>query len=276
MVISVSSNIPSLNAQRSLTTAQTDRDSTLQQLSSGKRVNSTKDDAAASAIIERFAAQIAGNAQAVRNLNDGVSLVQVAEGASTQLQDNTQRIRELAVASANGTLSASDRAAIQAEADQLNQSNADILQNTEFNGNKVFQTSSQTLQAGPNAGDTLSINGVSLNGVGGQGGLYGATGAIDLSSAASATAALDQLDTDLQRISTVRSTYGAAQSRIEASVANLTSSSINQAAAKSRMGDTDYAKSLSDFSAQQVRGQAAIAVQAQANAIPSQVISLLR
>lgn len=274
MVMSINTNLPSLGALRPQDQAQSTR--TLESLSSGKSVNSAKDDAAASAIIAQFSAQIAGNNQAARNLNDGVSLVQVADGALDTLQDNTQRLRELSIAAANGTLNASDRAALQEEANQLQQSSADIVGNTQFNGNPVFQSTTQSLQAGPNANQQLDITGVALSGAGGEGGLYSASGAIDLSTADGARNAISQLDADNGRLATVAANYGAIQNRIEAAMNGQSSSAITQSAARSRMGDTDYAKASSDLIRQQMIGQSTQAMQAQANAAPQQVLSLLR
>ncbi|MBE9610088.1 flagellin N-terminal helical domain-containing protein [Chitinilyticum piscinae] len=273
MISSIGSNTLSLATQRFGDTAGIAQNKTLSALASGKRVNSAADDPAASAIIEQFAAQIAGNNQAVRNLNDGISLSQTAEGALSGISDNTQRLRELSVAAGNSTLSASDRQALQAEADQLSQANDDIVRNSQFNGQPLLQGNSFTLQSGPNTGDRLTINTDNLSG---SQGLASTRGRVDLSSPAAASASIDELDGDLQRLSEQRSNLGAVQSRIEAGIGNLQTTAINQAASKSRIGDTDYAAATSRLAQEQIRQQAANAIQVQANAQPAQVLSLLR
>ncbi|SMC24308.1 flagellin [Andreprevotia lacus DSM 23236] len=243
---------------------------TLNQLSSGKRVNSAADDAAGSAIIQQFAAQIAGNGQAVRNLSDGISLTQVADGALSQLSDNAIDQRTLAVAAGNSTLSPEDRAALQAQSDALSQSSQDILKNTQFNGQQLLQGNGFTLQAGANANETIAIPGTSLNS------LSSPSGTLDLSSPTSAGNAISALDNDVTSINSSRATLGAISNRLSASANNLLTSNENLSAAKSRIGDTDYASASSTLIQSQIRNQADLAVRAQANASAGQVLSLLR
>ncbi|WP_034640585.1 flagellin [Chitinilyticum aquatile] len=270
---SITSNTLSLTTQRFGEVARSAQDKTIASLSSGSRINRAADDAAGSAIIQQFAAQIAGNNQAARNLNDGISLAQTADGALSSLDENTQRLRELTVAAGNSTLSASDRAALQAEADAISQSNNDIVQNASFNGQPLLQGNSFTLQSGPNAGDQISFSSANL---GGSNGLASARGGVDLSSASAASQSIDRLDADLQLISEQRSNLGAIQSRLEAGVGNLQTTAINESAAKSRIGDTDYAAATSRLAQERIRSDAANAMQVQANAAPAQVLSLLR
>ncbi|WP_043648737.1 flagellin [Chitinilyticum litopenaei] len=270
----IGSNALTLPGTRSLDSARAAQEKTLQSLASGKRINSAADDAAGSAIVERFAAQIAGNTQAARNLNDGISLAQTADGALATLSDNSQRLRELTVAAGNSTLSATDRAALQAEADALSQSNQDIVRNAQFNGQPLLQGGSVTLQAGPNAGDQLTFSGGSL--AAGNTALGSVQGRIDLSSPSAASQSLDQLDSDLSRLAEQRSQLGAVQSRLEAGIGNLQQTAISESAAKSRIGDTDYAAATSRSVLERVRGEAALAMRAQANASAPQVLSLLR
>ncbi|GAB3267772.1 flagellin [Chitinimonas naiadis] len=272
MINSVSTNQASLVGQRNLNDIQESQRRTLNQLSSGKRINSAADDAAASAIVEQFAAQIVGSGQAVRNLSDGISVAQTADGVLSSVEDNTQRIRELTVQAGNSTLSVQDRAAIQDEVSALSQTNADSLRNANYNGQPLFQGGSQTFQAGPNANDQISISIGALAG----GSVGSATGVIDLSTPASATAALDQLDKDLNTLGSSRSSLGALNSRFEASINNLQTRSENLSAARSRIEDTDYAQAASQRAQEQIRNDAALAVQTQANASPRQVLSLLR
>lgn len=245
----------------------------LRQLSTGQRVNEAKDDPAAVALISQFAAQIAGNSQALRNLNDGISLAQTADGALAQVQDNTQRLRELAVQAGNGTLSSQDRAALQAEANALSQSGNDTLRNASFNGQPLFQGGQLDFQAGPDAGGGNQIR-VNLGNLA-DGGLFGPNGRLDLSSAASASAGLEGLDQTLETLGSSRATLGAVSSRFEASVQALANRNENLSASRSRIADTDFAATSSQLVLEQIRNQASIAAQAQANASAPQVLSLL-
>lgn len=158
----INTNIASLNAQRNLTRSQGMLSTSLQRLSSGLRINSAKDDAAGLAISERFTAQIRGLNQAARNANDGISLAQTGEGALAEVTNNLQRIRELAVQSANATNSASDRAALQQEVDQLVAEIDRVATQTNFNGVNLLDGtfSSQTFQVGANVGETIDISGL--------------------------------------------------------------------------------------------------------------------
>jgi len=163
MALTVNTNIASLTAQRNLTSSQGDLSTSLQRLSSGLRINSAKDDAAGLAISERFSAQIRGINQGVRNANDGISLAQTAEGALKEVTSNLQRIRELAVQSANATNSTSDRAALQSEVAQLVAEIDRVAVNTKFNGNALLDGtfSSQAFQVGADVGETVTISSIS-------------------------------------------------------------------------------------------------------------------
>jgi len=155
----INTNIPSMTAQRNLTSSQSDLTTSLQRLSSGLRINSAKDDAAGLAISERFTSQIRGLVQAARNANDGISLAQTAEGALKEVSNNLQRIRELAVQSANGTNSASDRAAIQTEVAELIAEVDRVASQTTFNDIKLLDGtfSNAAFQVGANAGETITV-----------------------------------------------------------------------------------------------------------------------
>ena len=273
MMINPNNNFASLTAQNSTARSQAAQESSLQKLSSGSRINSAKDDAAGAAIIQQFAAQIVGSNQAVRNLSDGVSLAQTTEGALSSISDNTDRLRELSVAAGNSTLSSSDRQALQAEADALSQSNSDIVNNTQFNGQAVLQGGSVNFQAGPNAGDQLNLSTANLAG---ESGLNSVAGRIDLSSTAAATASLQALDSDINTISGQRANLGAFQNRIESGIQNLQKTSLNVSAAKSRVADTDYAAETAKLAQENIRSNAGIAMQVQARATAGQVLSLLR
>ncbi|MDO9220721.1 MAG: flagellin, partial [Thiobacillus sp.] len=159
MAAVINTNIASLNTQRNLSMSQSSLNTSIQRLSSGLRVNSAKDDAAGMAIGERMTSQIRGLNQAVRNANDGISLAQTAEGALSTVTENLQRIRELAVQSRNATNSATDRAALNTEAQQLKQEIDRVATNTSFNGVKLLDGSfnSQAFQVGANVGETITI-----------------------------------------------------------------------------------------------------------------------
>lgn len=259
-----------LAEQQSLTRTQ-------KSLSSGQQINSAADNPAEAAIVQQFAAQIAGSNQAVRNLNDGVSLTQVADGSLAQLQDNTTRLRELAVAAGNGSLSAADRNALQQEADQLQQANRAVVEQSNFNGTALLQGgASLSLQAGANAGDTIRLDAGNLAAQSGSGGLASVAGGIDLRSVAGATQALADLDQDGQTLSDNRARFGAAANGLTAAIGNLQTRSDNLSAARSRVNDTDYAAATAQQAQDLIRNQANLAMQAQANASAGQVLGLLR
>lgn len=277
MSLSINTNQTSLFAQNQLGEIRQSQAGTLRSLASGQRINSAAENPAVAAIVQQFAAQIAGSNQAARNLNDGVSLTQVADGALGQLQANSGRLRELAVAAGNSTLSAADRGALQAEADQLVQANNDIVKQTNFNGNPLLQGGSPLgFQSGANAGQQTSLAAANLAAPPASGGLFSLAGGIDLSSAANATQTLGNLDSDLDTLASSRARFGAASNVFTAEIGNLQTRSDNLAAARSRSNDTDYAAATAQLAQQQILGQANIAVQSQANASASQVLGLLR
>ncbi|MFO1379831.1 MAG: flagellin [Chitinivorax sp.] len=277
MSLSINTNQTSLFAQNQLGEIRQSQAGALRSLASGQRINSAAENPAVAAIVQQFAAQIAGSDQAARNLNDGVSLTQVADGAIGQLQANSGRLRELAVAAGNGTLSAADRGALQAEADQLVQANNDIVKQTNFNGNPLLQGGSPLgFQSGANAGQQTSLAAANLAAAPASGGLFSLAGGIDLSSAAKASQTLGNLDTDLDTLASSRASFGAASNAFTAEIGNLQTRADNLAAARSRSNDTDYAAASAQLAQQQILGQANIAVQSQANASASQVLGLLR
>ena len=277
MSLSINTNQTSLFAQNQLGEIRQSQAGALRSLASGQRINSAAENPAVAAVVQQFAAQIAGSDQAARNLNDGVSLTQVADGAIGQLQTNSGRLRELAVAAGNSTLSAADRGALQAEADQLVQANNDIVKQTNFNGNPLLQGGSPLgFQSGANAGQQTSLAAANLAAAPASGGLFSLAGGIDLSSAAKASQTLGNLDTDLDTLASSRASFGAASNAFTAEIGNLQTRADNLAAARSRSNDTDYAAASAQLAQQQILGQANIAVQSQANASASQVLGLLR
>lgn len=263
MPIVVNSNLPSLNAQRNLTKSQGDLNTALQRLSSGLRVNSAKDDAAGLYTAQQQTADIRGANQAARNAADGISFAQIAEGALAEITNNLQRIREIAVQSASGTVQ--DRTGLQAEVTELEAENARIIASTTFNGQQVLGALTLTFQVGAENGDTVTI---SVTGA-------STTTAVVSTSAGSATA-LTTLDTDIDNLSALRATFGAIQNRFEAVISNLQSLSENTTAARSRILDADFAEETSKLTRAQILQQAGTSILAQANSIPQSALSLLQ
>ncbi len=285
MAMNVNTNLGSINNQLQLSKTQVALRKAFAELSSGKRVNSAADDAAGLAISQQLISQFRGDNRAITNASDGIGLVQTADDALGQLQNNTQRIRELAVQSANGTLTDNDRQQLQQEVDQLTQANSAIVQNTSFNGTSAFTGGTQvTLQIGANNSPNaqLTIGTPDLTATPANGGLntfnasLTATGVIDISSQSAAQNTLTALDSDQQTLTSARGTLGATSNRLDAAISNLQVTAENTAAANSRIVDADYAASASNLIRQQILAQAGIATQAQANVAPSLALSLLR
>ncbi len=244
-----------------------------ERVSSGKRINSAIDDAAGLAIASRFSKEIDGLAVASRNAGDGISLAQTADGALQNLSNNVARIRELALSAANGTLTDQDRQALAAEAEQLTEENQGILENTSFNGVSLFEGDNElSLQVGPNNGDQLTVPGNNLGEALNTLGLND----IDISTQAGASEALSVLDEASEAITSQASDFGALANRLENTINNLETTRINESEARSRIEDADLAKELSDLAANQVRDQAGIAIQAQANSDRGLVLQLLQ
>ena len=379
----INTNVISLNAQRNLQASGASLATTIQRLSSGLRINSAKDDAAGLAISERFTAQIRGINQASRNANDGISLAQTAEGALSEIGNNLQRIRELAVQSSNATNSASDRTALQSEVTQLLSEIDRVANQASFNGVKLLDGSfaAQVFQVGANAGETITVssiadanivalgsvsqasgaaltvntstltgfatalaageftlNGVDVGAIGsassiaeragqlvnainnvsaqsGVGASYDSTnGQITLVSAAAvavagggaaaakgfangtlgsvttttginlasvanftgAQLAIQQMDSALTAVNSSRAELGAIQNRFQSVIVSLNTASENLSASRSRIRDADYAKETAELTRSQILQQAGTAMLAQANAVPQNVLSLLR
>jgi flagellin len=263
----INTNISSLNAQRNLSTSKESLATSLQRLSSGLRVNSSKDDAAGLAIADRMNAQIRGINVAIRNANDGISLAQTAEGALATMTDVLQRMRELAIQAQNGSNGTGDRINLDTEYQQLSAEITRIAAQTKFNGTAIVGAGagSKTFQIGPNNGDTLTVTTATVTTVGG-----------DVTTAVNASTALDAIDTALDAISTNRATYGAAMSRFAFAISNLQITGENQSAARGRIMDADFAAETANLARAQILQQAGTAMVAQANQIPNQVLTLLR
>jgi flagellin len=272
----INTNVQSLNAQRNLNTSQMSLSSTMQRLSSGLRVNSSKDDAAGLAIADRMYTQVRGMNVAIRNANDGISLAQVAEGAIGKVGDMLQRMRELAVQSANATNSASDRASLDAEFSELKDEINRTLTATRFNGKAVLGSDAGllTFQVGANTDDTVDVSTVNLLTNASITAVTVSTSVI--TDASTARLAMTNIDTALAKINSERALYGASQNRFEAIISTLQVASENQAAARARIMDADFAAETSNLSRVQILQQAGTAMVAQANALPQQVLQLLQ
>jgi flagellin len=264
----INTNINSLNAQRNLAGSANTLSTSMARLSSGLRVNSAKDDAAGLAIAERMNAQTRGMNVAIRNANDGISLAQTAEGALGAISNNLQRMRELAVQAANGTNNSTDITAINAEFTLLSAENTRVAAATSFNGTAVIAATTFTFQVGANntANDTISVTGSA----------FAATSTTLGATSSSASAEISKLDTDINAVTSARSTWGATQNRFDSVITNLRVGSENSAAARGRIMDADYAMETANLSRAQVLQQAGTAMVAQANQQPQSVLALLK
>ena len=277
----INTNIMSLNAQRNLSATQSALATSVQRLSTGLRVNSAKDDAAGLAIAERMNTQVRGMNVAIRNANDAISLSQTAEGSLSKINDMGQRMRELAVQSANATNSDSDRQNLDAEYQALAEEIKRNLAGAAFNGTKLFATAAAlTFQVGANAAttDQITINTQNLTGDNSIVEVIGAAGAdaASIGTAAGASAALGKLDTMLATVNSKRAEFGAIQNRFEAVIQTLQVSAENQTAARSRIMDADFASETAALTRAQVLQQAGTSMLSQANSLPNNVLSLLR
>lgn len=266
----INNNISAMNTYSKLTSAQSAQSKSLEKLSSGLRINRAGDDAAGLAISEKMRGQIGGLNQAVRNAQDGISLVQTAEGALTETHSILNRMRELTIQSLNGTNEATDISKIQDEIGQLKTAVDDIAANTKFNNIGVLTeiAGGVVLQVGANSGETMAITTADMDTVGlSIDGVNVTTGA---------AAALTSIDAAIETVSSQRSTFGAAQNRLEHTINNLTTTSENLTAAESRIRDVDMAKEMMTFTKNNILNQASTAMLAQANQMPQGVLQLLR
>ncbi|MCZ8135114.1 MAG: flagellin [Porphyrobacter sp.] len=268
----INTNISALRATNASVSAGKMLGTAMERLSSGKRINSAKDDAAGLAIAASMTSQIRGMQQGVRNANDGISLAQTAEGALDEVTNMLQRMRELSVQKANETYSTDDIANIEAEQDALAAQITEVVENTEFNGINLFSTATNTItiQAGATANDTIDITLPELDVA------AGSLAAVVTGGAAVATATLAQYDTAIGAVTTARADLGAVQNRLESAVNNLTNVSTNLTDARSRIEDTDYSAETTALAKAQILGQASTAMLAQANQSQQNVLSLLR
>ena len=275
----INTNVGALKAQNALTVNARSMSASMEQLSTGTRINSAKDDAAGLAIGQNMTAQVRGLNQAVRNLNDGVNLLQTAEGALTETTNMLQRMRELAVQSASGTYSNTQRSYLAVEFNALGSQIDKIASETTWNGYTVLTgttggttTGTFSFQSGQTSGQTIdvAIAGMGLTG------LSMTAAAVGVSTAASASAAIATIDAAISTVNSQRATIGAAINRMTYAADNLTNISANTSASRSTIVDTDYATASTNLSKTQIIQQAATAMLAQANQQPQSVLSLLK
>ena len=280
MALSILTNTSSLNAQRNLANTGKALSANFSRLSSGQRINTAGDDAAGLAISERMKSQVRSMGQAERNANDGISLLQTAEGAMNENSGILIRMRELGMQSANGTLGQGERDALQTEFSQLTDEIGRIADVTQFNGRKLLDGSSAsfTFQVGINTTAGQDTVDATMQNMGKATYGTGATDltALDISSVTGATAALTQLDTAISDTSTARAGLGATQNRLQVTVTNLQSARENLTAANSRIRDVDVAEESAAMTRNNILSQAGMAVLSQANQLPSMALSLLR
>jgi flagellin len=275
----INTNISALGAQNAMKVNARNMSATMEQLSTGSRVNSAKDDAAGLAIGQNMTAQVRGLNQAVRNLNDGVNLLQTAEGALNETTNMLQRMRELAVQSASGTYSTTQRSYLQTEFTALNSQIDKIASETTWNGYTVLTgttggttTGTFSFQSGQTSGQTIDVAIGSM----GTSGLGMTATSVAISSAASASAAIAYIDSAINTVNSQRATIGATINRMTYAADNITNVSSNISASRSSIMDTDYAAASTNLSKNQIIQQAATAMLAQANQQPQSVLSLLK
>jgi len=268
MSLRINHNIEALNAHRQLVGTNEKIKKAMERLSSGYRINRGGDDAAGLGISERMRAQIRGLGQAQRNTQDGISMVQTAEGSLAEVHAMLQRIRELAVQYKNGSLSDNDRSAISSEVAQLAAEIERIGGQAEFNGIKLLNSATAiTFQVGANDGDVIAVSTISLS---------AAIGTLSLELTTSSTTDLTELDAALSAISQQRAVFGAVQNRFEHTLSAMSVYQENLIAAESRIRDVDMAEEMVNLTKEQILMQAGQAMLAQANQAPASVLSLLQ
>jgi flagellin len=282
MGLRIQNNIDAFDTHRQLQISSSAASKSMEKLSSGYRINRAADDAAGLAISEKMRGQIGGLDQAQRNAQDGVSLVQTAEGSLNEVHSMLQRVRDLKTQFDNGTLSSSDQDAIAAEVSQIGQELGNIASQTSFNGNKLLTGSQFTFQVGANDGETIQTTGVTLSANIAGGGLSElsalSTTALAKTALASggALSLVATIDTAITNISTARANYGAVQNRLEHRLNNLATYQENLTASESRIRDVDMAAEMTNYTKENILQQAGTSMLAQANQSPQSVLSLLR
>jgi flagellin len=281
MGLRIQNNIDAFNTHRQLQISSAAASASMEKLSSGYRINRAADDAAGLAISEQMRGQIGGLDQAQRNAQDGVSLVQTAEGALNEVHSMLQRVRDLKVQFNNGTLDSSDQDAIASEVYQIGQELGNVASQTSFNGNKLLGGSTFTFQVGANDGETITTSAVTLSGGIAAGGLSDITTLSDAAAVKTALStgslsSIDTIDSAIKNISTARSAYGAVENRLNHRLNNLATYQENLTASESRIRDVDMAAEMTTYTKENILQQAGTSMLAQANQAPQSVLSLLR
>jgi flagellin len=253
----INTSVSSLNAASALAINERNLSTAMELLSTGKRIKSAKDDAAGQGIASRMTAQIRGLDQAVRNANDGISMLQTADGAMEEVSNMLQRMRELAVQSSNDTNTSADTAALSVEFAALSSEIKRIDSDSTWNSMTIFDVGAITFQVGANSGDVVSVS-------------------IEVLSLTGSITDIGKIDTDIDYINTARSALGAAINRLTYASNNALSISTNTSASRSRIVDTDYAKTSAELARTQIVQQAATAMLAQANQSSQSVLALLK
>jgi flagellin len=273
MGMQINTNTAANNAYRNLNNTQNDLSKSLEKLSSGLRINRAADDAAGLAISEGLRAQVGGLTVASRNAQDGISVIQTAEGSLTEVHSILQRVRDLAVQAGNDSNNADSRAAIKTEADALASELTRIGASTNFNGTKLLDGQTLTFQVGAGstaAEDQIAVTTTDFTGLGAT------VGALTFDTSANALASITAIDTQIKAVSTARADLGAVQNRFESAVKSLSVSKENLSAAASRIRDTDMAEEMVKYTRSNVLSQAGTAMLAQANQSNQGVLQLLR
>jgi flagellin len=271
----INTNVKSLVAQNALSVNNRSLSKAMEQLSTGKRINSASDDAAGLAISNKMTSQIRGLNQAVRNANDAISVAQTAEGATQEISNMLQRMRELAVQAANDSNSSADRTALDAEVTELIADIDRIATDTEFNNMALLTGSAgtsgtMTFQIGANSGQTIDVTFENMSTAS-----LGVSG-VSVSTASGATSAITTIDDAIATVDTFRADLGAKINRFTYAIDNMANISMNTSAARSRIQDADYASATTELARSQIIQQAATAMLAQANQQPQSVLSLLQ
>jgi flagellin len=273
----INTNVKSMIAQNAMSVNNRSLGKAMEQLSTGKRINSASDDAAGLAITNRMTAQVKALDQSVRNANDGISMMQTAEGATKEITNMLQRMRELSVQASNDTYSSTDRVAIAAEVTQLTDEITRVATNTQWNGMAILggatAYSSMTFQVGTE-GDTTSAVTVGFSAM--SAGALGVGTTLSFATSVLSQASIELLDTAITSVDTFRSGLGARINRLTSAADNLANVALNTSASRSQIEDTDYAKATTELAKTQIIQQAAQAMLAQANQAPQSVLSLLR
>lgn len=273
MGLRVNNNIGSINAQRNLADTTQRLQKSLQRLSSGLRITRAADDAAGLAISESFRAEVRGLTQASRNANDGISLLQIAEGALNETSSLLIRMRELAIQAANGTLGSTERTTINDEFQDLSAEITRIANVTTFNGKSLLNsTSAITFQIGSEgtSSDTISVSGVQATAS-----AIGVASTVVVTTAAGATSAVDTLDSAISTVASLRATFGTVQNRLESTIRSLAVAIENTAAAESQIRDVDFASETAELTRNQVLQQAGVSILGQANVSTQSALALL-